>query len=185
MSIIDKVVAAVTPMESEAERQEARSKARNAAQPGDWLSLILDHHLEIESAFAAVQSARDAANRVAAQKQLAVILTGHANAEESVIYPALARADEKGHASMAYTEQAAAKMEMAALELLAPMSQEYLDKLEHIKGAVSHHVYEEEGSWLPELKDKLAHTDQSKLTQRYQEEFQRYVGKDEQPRERD
>lgn len=27
-----------------------------------------------------------------------------------------------------------------------PLSQDYLDKLEHIRGAVAHHVYEEEGN---------------------------------------
>ena len=44
MSIIDKVVAAVTPPESEEARAKARAKAEAAARPGDWLSQILDHH---------------------------------------------------------------------------------------------------------------------------------------------
>ena len=65
MSIIDKVVAAVTPPESEESRKEARSKARAAAGTGDWLSLALEHHIQIESAFAAVKAASDAAARVA------------------------------------------------------------------------------------------------------------------------
>ena len=71
--------------------------------------MILAHHQQIEAAFAAVKSATTAATRVAAQKKLGIILTGHSNAEESVIYPALTVANEKGHAAMAYTEQAAAK----------------------------------------------------------------------------
>jgi hemerythrin superfamily protein len=178
MSLIDKVVAAVTPPESDQARKEARAKAQAAAGAGDWLSLVLNHHLQIESAFAAVKATRDAASRVAAQKKLAVLLTGHSNAEESVLYPALVRADEKSHASMAYTEQAAAKTQMAELENLAPMSQDYLDKLEHIRGAVAHHVYEEEGTWFPELRRKSPAADQIKLTQRYKEEFDRYVGSD-------
>jgi hemerythrin superfamily protein len=178
MSLIDKVVAAVTPPESDQARKEARAKAQAAAGAGDWLSLVLNHHLQIESAFAAVKATRDAASRVAAQKKLAVLLTGHSNAEESVLYPALVRADEKSHASMAYTEQAAAKTQMAELENLAPMSQDYLDKLEHIRGAVAHHVYEEEGTWFPELRSKAPAADQIKLTQRYKEEFDRYVGSD-------
>jgi hypothetical protein len=179
MSIIDKVVAAVTPPESEEARAEARSKAQSAATAGDWLSLVLQQHREIESCFAAVKAARDASSRTAAQKKLGVLLTGHSNAEESVIYPALAGpADEKGHAMMAYSEQAGAKINMAILETLAPMSQEYLDKLEHIRGAVAHHVYEEEGTWFLEIKEKLAPADQAKLTQRFKEEFERYVGSD-------
>jgi hemerythrin superfamily protein len=176
MSVIDKVVAAVTPPESESSRNEARAKARAAARRGDWLSMILQHHEQIEAAFSAVKSATTAATRVAAQRKLGIVLTGHSNAEESVIYPALVRADEKGHATTAYTEQAAAKTQMALLENIAPMTQEYLDKLEHIRGAVAHHVYEEEGNWFLELKANAAAPDQDKLTARYKEEFERYVG---------
>jgi hypothetical protein len=179
MSVIDKVIAAVTPPESEESRKEARAKARAAAKPGDWLSMILQHHQQIEAAFAAVKSSTTAATRLAAQKKLAVILTGHSNAEESVIYPALTVANEKSHAAMAYTEQAAAKTQMALLENLAPMTQDYLDKLEHIRGAVAHHVYEEEGAWFLELKEKLPAADQAKLATRYHEEFTRYVGREE------
>src|ERR1700679_1657127 len=101
MSIIDKVVAAVTPPESDEARQEARDKARAASTPGDWLGLVLEHHLQIEAAFLTVRTANTAAARVAALKKLAVLLTGHSNAEEAVLYPALAGADEKGHATMA------------------------------------------------------------------------------------
>jgi len=179
MSIFDKVVAAVTPPESEQARAEARAKAQSAATAGDWLSLVLEQHRQIEKAFDAVKAARDAASRTSAQKRLAVILTGHSNAEESVLYPALAaEADEKGHATMAYTQQAGAKVEMAELENLAPMSQDYMDKLEHIRGAVAHHVYEEEGTWFLEIKEKLSAEMQAKLTQRFAEEFSRYMGSD-------
>ena len=121
-------------------RLEARAHARDVAAPGDWLSQILDHHERIERAFAEVKSAADAVAQRAAQKDLAVILTGHSNAEEAVIYPALADAGEKGHAGLAYEEQAAAKVQMALLEKLEPLSQAYFDKLEHIRGAVTHHI---------------------------------------------
>jgi hypothetical protein len=178
MSIIDKVVAAVTPPEREDSRREARIKARAAASAGDWLSMVLDHHEQIEAAFAAVRSAPTAGARVAAFKKLAVVLTGHSNAEESVIYPALAGADEKRHAMSAYGEQAAAKVQMGLLENIPPMSQDFLDKLEHIRGAVAHHVYEEESQWFLELKKNAPSADQVKLSKRYEEEFIRYVGSD-------
>jgi len=178
MSIIDKVVAAVTPPESEQARAEARSKARAAAKPGDWLSMILEHHQEIETAFAALKAASSTGTRRLAEKRLGLLLTGHSNAEEAAVYPALALHDEKGHASSGYTEQAAVKIQMAALEHLEPMSQDYLDKLEHIRGAVAHHVYEEEDKWFLELKEKLSPSDSSQLTKRYKEEFERYIGKD-------
>lgn len=178
MSMLDKVVAAVTPMESDEKRREARDKARAAAGTNDWLALILQHHEQIEAAFDTAKAAHDVAAAHAALKELALILTGHSNAEEAVIYPALAWCGEKGSASMGYTEQAAAKTQAGELEYLDPMSEEFADKLEHLRGAVLHHMYEEESSRFLELKQKMPEAQQGQLTQRFREEFERYVGHD-------
>jgi hypothetical protein len=176
MSIIDKAIAAITPPESDEARADARTKAEAIATPGSWLSQILDHHLEIEARFADVKAAKSADARREAQKELALILTAHAIAEEAAIYPALAADKQVGHAELAYQEQSAAKMEMGLLERLDPMSEDYLDKLEHIRGAVAHHVYSEEGTWFPELSKDLSDGDQAMITKRYEEEFERYAG---------
>ena len=56
------------------------------------------------------------------------------------------------------------------------MSKDYLDKLGHLKGAVQHHVYEEEGTWFPELVAKVDPAGQAHLAERYQEEYRRYAG---------
>ncbi len=176
MSVLDKVIAAVTPPESDQARAKARATARAAAGSGDWLSMVLDHHLGIENAFAAVKNASSAAQRRSAQKQLAVLLTGHSLAEETVLYPAMALTDQKAHSGMAYTEQSAAKVQLAALDDLEPMSQDYVDKLGHLEGAVLHHVYEEEGTWFPKLKQECGSDKAAMLTTRYREEFERYMG---------
>jgi hypothetical protein len=175
MSFVDKVVAAVTPPESEESRRKARAKARAAAAANDWLALILDHHIRIEEAFAAVKAAQGAGPRTIALKKLALILTGHSNAEEAVIYPALVRFGHKSHAMSSYTEQAGAKANMGELEYLDPESTEFRDKLEHIRGAVVHHMYEEENDRFLDLKE-LPMVHQERLTRRYQEEFDRYIG---------
>jgi hemerythrin superfamily protein len=175
MSILDKVISAVTPLESDQAREEARNKALSAATPNGWLSMVIQHHRDIERAFAGVQAASTAAAQMAAQKELAVLLTGHSIAEEAVLYPALVGADEKANATTAYTQQSAAKMELGLLETLTPLSQEYKDKLEHIRGAVLHHVYEEENTWFFELQQKLSEADKARLAVRYKEEFNRYV----------
>ena len=175
MSIVDKVIAAVTPPESDQARAEARAKARAAAGTSDWLAQILDHHVQIEAQFEKVKQASESTTQRAELKLLGALLTGHSMAEEAVIYPALAAADEEGHATKAYTEQSAAKLQMGLLENLPPMSQEFMDKLEHIRGAVAHHVYEEEGNWFVDLAHS-SKVDQAKLTVRYQEEFERYIG---------
>ena len=176
MSVLDKAIAAITPPESEAARAEARSEAEAAATSGDWLSQILGHHREIETRFAAVKAATTPDARRAAQKELALILTGHSIADEAAIYPALAADKQVGHAELAYQEQSAAKMEMGLLDRLDPMSEDYLDKLEHIRGAVTHHIYSEEGTWFLELAKDIDPSEQALITKRYSEEFARYMG---------
>jgi len=175
MSILDKAIAAITPPVSEHKRQEARDKARASAEPGDWLSQILDHHEQIEDAFAEVKAASTASARRAAQKRLGVLLNGHSMAEEAVLYPALAQADKLGHANMGYTEQAAAKMQLAALETLDPLSDDYLDKLGHLEGAVATHVFQEEDDWFQYLKAFASPEAQAHATARYREEYGRYI----------
>lgn len=175
MSIVDKALGAVTPPESEEQRQSATARARAAAEPGDWLTAALDHHDRIRADFEACRSAASPEARLAAMKTLALHLNGHSLAEEVVLYPALAKAGEKGHAAMAYSEQTTAKMQMAELERIAAGTDEWLDKLEHIRGAVLHHIYEEEGTWFLELKEK---GDQAFLAERFLEEYERYVGPD-------
>ncbi len=176
MSLFDKVIAAVTPPESDEARADARRKATALASPGDWLSLVLDHHRQIELAFVAVKDGTTAADRTAALKRLGVVLTGHANAEETVLYPALADGGEKTHAGAGYEEQAMVKVQMGILEKIDPMSEDFLDKLGHIEGAVGHHMYAEEGNWFIDLKDKLPAAEQARLTTRFAEEYDRYVG---------
>lgn len=175
MTLLDKVIAAVTPPESDEARAEARERARAASGGTGWLAMVLAHHEQVEAAFENVRHAGSAAAQRAAQKQLALILTGHSLAEEAVLYPAMALGGEKGDATTAYTEQSAAKMQLAALDELQPMTQDYLDKLEHIRGAVAHHVYEEESTWFPKLRESVDATMQGKLTRRYREEFERYM----------
>jgi len=175
MSIIDTVVAAVTPEASDSERAAARQHARAMGGSG-WLAMVLDHHEQIEQAFADVRSATAAGPRRLAQKRLAAVLTGHSIAEEAVLYPAMALDDQKSHSTTAYTQQSAAKVQAAALETLDPESQDYLDKLEHLRAAVAHHVYEEESTWFPKLMSEADPAMKQRLTVRYEEEFNRYMG---------
>ena len=178
MSLIDKVVAAVMPPESENARARAREDALAMAQPGSWFAMVLEHHGQIEAAFDALERATTVPERRGAQKWLATLLTGHSIAEEVTLYPALASHHEKIRAQLAYQEQSAAKGETAALEELDPMSEDYADKLAHIRGAVAHHMYEEEGTWFQKLQEKASPETMERLTRRYAEEFTRYMGND-------
>jgi hypothetical protein len=160
---------------SDEARAEARQQAQEMAAPDDWLSMVLDHHRDIEDAFAAVATSRGR-GRTRARKKLAQILMGHSIAEEAVLYPALAQAGHKGRSTLAYGEQALAKTEMAQLEKLDPNSDAFADELETIRLAVVHHMHEEESSWFPLLKKELPADEQALLTARFAEEFERYAG---------
>jgi hemerythrin superfamily protein len=175
MSILDKMIAAVTPPESENDRLQARSRAGQFVTKAPWLREVLQHHQQIDSAFALVKSASSASDRRSALKQLGALLTAHSTAEEAVIYPALSDNGDNGHATMAYTEQSAAKMQLGLLERMDPISQDFDDKLGHLEGAVKHHVYQEEGSWFIDLVESADEADHQMIAQRYSEEFNRYM----------
>jgi hypothetical protein len=102
-------------------------------------------------------------------------LNAHSTAEEALIYPALIHFGHKMHGTAGYTEQAGAKANLGELEYLDPASREFMDKLEHIRGAVAHHMYEEENDRFLDLK-KLTASEQAYLTERYAEEFGRFSG---------
>lgn len=176
MSLLDKIIGAVTPPESDEHRFRVRAETRAETTPGDWLWLILDHHDQIEVAFADVKAASNATARRAAQKELAILLTGHSIAEEAVLYPEMADSGHKSHAAMAYEEQSMAKIQLALLEKIEPMTQDYLDKLEHIRGAVTHHMFQEENNWFLDLKAQVSASRQLQLAERYREEMERYTG---------
>src|SRR5690606_5137636 len=89
MSFLDKLVAAVTPPESEEDRAEARAKAEQLSRGHGWLAMVLDHHRQIESAIERARTGPDAATRKQALKEMALVLNGHSLAEETVLYPAL------------------------------------------------------------------------------------------------
>ena len=175
MSFLDKLASAIMPTETAEDRDNARRVAQAVAGNGDWLAIVLDHHRQIEQHFSRALTAPDATSRQTSLRHLQVLLTGHANAEESVLYPALADHGGKAHATMAYQEQAMTKVQFGLLETLDPMGQEWRQKLEHIQGAVMHHVYEEEGTWFPELQQNLPAAERARLTERFREEFDRYT----------
>lgn len=175
MSFLDRLIAAVTPPESNEERVQARRDARAIAAPNGWFSAVLDQHEAIEAAFDRARTEQTSAGRIDVVRELAVLLTGHSNAEETLLYPEMADTGHKTHASMAYEEQAMTKVQLARLEKMDPLSQDYLDKLEHIRGAVTHHMYQEESDWFRELQTQISPERDLELAVRFRSEVERYV----------
>ncbi|WP_324262501.1 hemerythrin domain-containing protein [Altererythrobacter sp. H2] len=175
MSFLDRIAAAVTPAASDEQRAEARRNVERLAAGEPWLRAVVDQHKQIEAAF---NEARQASGpgAVRAVEQLSTLLTGHATAEEAVLYPDVAEFSGKTHAGMAYEEHAMTKIQLAKLKQLDPGSEEWREKLEHIEGAVQQHVYQEESEWLPDLVDNLPRERKAFLTQQYEQEYSRYMG---------
>ncbi|HEV2568751.1 hemerythrin domain-containing protein [Sphingomonas sp.] len=165
----------MTPLVSDETRLRARENARTQALPNRVVQLIIDDHNRIERAFEAVRSASTAESQRGAELELANLLNGHAAAEETVIYPELVDNSQHGAAFMGYEEQAATKVQLALLSKLEPLTQDYLDKLEHIRGAVTHHMYQEENSWLVTLERGLLSDDRVRVRARYKEEMRRFA----------
>jgi hemerythrin superfamily protein len=175
MSLLDKVVATLTPEPSPEKKAEARAKARAESGGSGWLAMVIDHHEQIDALFATIASASGQARRDA-QRQLALLLTGHSLAEESVLYPAMVMTDHKACSSEAYVEQSGAKVQLAELDEMDPDSKDYAEKLDHLRAAVTMHAYREESDWFPELRREGDAAMQSKLSRRFREEFERYTG---------
>lgn len=98
MSVLDKALAAITPAPSAERRKQATEDARAAAVPGGWLAMALDHHDEIRLGFRKGGSAATPTERSQAMRALALILNGHSQAEEVVLYPAMAQHRHKSQA---------------------------------------------------------------------------------------
>ena len=174
MSFLDRIAAAVTPAASDESRNEARRNIDALATREPWIQPIVDQHREIEGCFREAY----AAPSHEAVERLATVLTGHANAEEAVLYPDIADQSSKTHAGMAYEEHAMTKIQLAKLKDLAPGSKEWTEKLEHIESAVAQHIYQEEDSWLPHLAEEMSPERKARLQERYAEEYRRYCGTD-------
>jgi len=177
MSFLDKIAATLAPPESDEDRAEAHREAKTMAPNNPWLARALSHHEQIEAAFATALNSSLESEAQKAVKDLSVLLIAHSIAEEVALYPVLVMEGHKAHATEAYEEQQMAKVQMAELERLTPLSQEWRDKLEHIRGAVLHHIYREESTWFPEIVREADPASLAMLDSRFSEEFERSMGR--------
>jgi len=172
MSFLDRIAATLAPAASDEKRFEARAQLEELAVNEPFAEDILAHHRRIEALF---MEAREA-NGPAAQAviaELAVLLNAHSMAEEAVIYPEISENSSKAHAGMAYEEHAMTKVQLAALQKLEPGTKEWIEKLEHIESAVQQHVYQEEGSWLPDVIRYAPVEARQRMSMEFREYFER------------
>lgn len=172
MSFLDRIAAAITPAATDQQRMEARQQLEQLATSEPFAQDILDQHRQIESLF---QQARESTGlgADAAIEELAVLLNAHSMAEEAVIYPEISEHSGKAHAGMAYEEHAMTKVQLAALQKLEPGTQQWHEKLDHIESAVQQHMYQEEGSWLPDVIRHAPMADRQRMGTEFRDYFAR------------
>jgi len=173
MSILDRIASTLTPTASEQQRLEARRELEKLAVGQTFAEDILAQHRRIEQLFVETRSTTGAGAR-AAVSELALLLNGHAMAEEAVIYPEVSENSGKVHAGMGYEEHAMTKVQLAELQKLDPGSQQWLEKLDHIEGAVQQHIYQEESSWLPDVIRNAPAADRQRMSAGFREYFDRF-----------
>lgn len=118
--------------------------------PGDIDHLIADDHAVVERQFQHLEAERG--DRRVLVDQVAFELALHADAEERVLYPAMAEAGEVGESEHARAEHQEAKELLVTLNNTEPGDPGFEDALTRLMAAIREHVAEEEGTHLPRFR---------------------------------
>jgi hemerythrin superfamily protein len=173
MSFLDRIASAIAPAATDQQRVEARAQLEQLAVNEPFAEEILAHHRRIESLFTEAREGTGAGAQ-GTIAELAMLLNAHSMAEEAVVYPEISANSSKAHAGMAYEEHAMTKVQLAELQKLTPGTQEWHEKLDHIESAVQQHVYQEEGSWLPDVIRYAPADARQRMSMEFREYFERF-----------
>jgi hypothetical protein len=111
------------------------------------IQLLNQDHREVEELFAQFESTQD----FAIAQQICAELTVHATVEEEIVYPVLERIDPEIERE-AEKEHAEAKELIARIEAMSPGDPDLVPTVLKLKGAIHHHVLEEEGDAWPKMR---------------------------------
>jgi len=132
------------------ERQRARAKARELGRITPWVADVLAHHDAIEAALDVVAGSADIAGRRAAVRRLSLLSTAHGQAEEIVLYRAMALLGQPMHTLVGVADHARLRATMAALEAADDLGgADAVEMLGEIRGEMLRHMFIEERDWFP------------------------------------
>ncbi|MGH3720300.1 MAG: alpha/beta hydrolase fold domain-containing protein [Pseudonocardiaceae bacterium] len=121
--------------------------------PGDIDHLIADDHAVVERQFQFLEEGRG--DRHVLVEQVAFELALHADAEERVLYPAMAQAGEAYEAEEARDEHQEAKELLVTLSNTQPGEPEFEEALARLIVAIRRHVADEEQRNLPRFRQAV------------------------------
>lgn len=147
----------------------------------DWFSMIQQHHGLIARSFEELLARNDSSyeQRDLQMRTLDQVLKAHSLAEQTVIYPAMARAGMLGEAEKLYLEEAHFKIDKAQLELITRGrrgGRDWREPARALRDAVLRHARQDEEQRLfPELRRRLDAQQNQLLTELYPREFSTVV----------
>ncbi len=112
--------------------------------------ILKKDHREVDALMAKLEKADGSAADKETFEMLRESLTVHAEAEETILYPALEEFEEtEEEAEHSYDEHAEVKSMLAQMGELEPKSPEFQNLLAELKSNIQHHVREEEDELFP------------------------------------
>jgi hemerythrin superfamily protein len=148
------------------QRQAGSCWCKGSKQPsGDWFSALKAEHLAVMKLFDKLEQATDqqAAKRAAIFMKIKAALSKHAFQEESVIYPALRKADTDGEAKHLNEDHFEMKALLSEGEQIDKASAEFTQLAKKLRALIETHVREEEDQIFPALQSKLDAAENKKL----------------------
>jgi hemerythrin superfamily protein len=124
------------------------------------ITLIKNDHRKVEALIARHQRTRDADARSTLFAEIKRNLDLHAQVEEEVFYPAVAKARTSAEPVVeeAYDEHQELKALLTTLAALPVRSERYKTNFQKMKSALAHHIEEEETRILPRARRDLSTT---------------------------
>lgn len=132
------------------------------------IELIKSDHRKVESLFSEMEKAKSSKKMQELFEQIYTELTVHAKVEELTLYPSMRNYDETHDmVDEAEEEHTEAKVLLEELKSMSPSDPDFKAKIEELKGAVQHHVEEEESEILPSVTDSMDEVEMKELAKEF------------------
>jgi DUF438 domain-containing protein len=124
----------------------------------DPMRILKADHREVEKLLDKLGESEEGSEREAMVEELATKLSAHMQMEETIVYPPITAEVGAEDGEEAEIEHGLAREGLRKLQTMVA-APGFGAAVEMLKGGIAHHVEEEEGQLLPELKDAISRED--------------------------
>lgn len=132
--------------------------AQRKARKSDAIAMLEADHRKVEELFEEFEDAEESAERQRTAEQIWHELEVHAQLEEEIFYPAVAKQADDAAKLVEEAREEHQKMKDLIQQLRGLQNaddDQFDDKMQELKETVEHHVQEEEGELFPQAKSEL------------------------------